>query len=184
MGFPRRLRMSRFPRLRNTFPVVDDVGIIAFACAFPEVGREAVVAFEVAGVRTALTHGCGGGDCVCGIVTLLLLGVGVDLSLEVLSDSRNTINPRGFPDQNVLLDEEVDRGNTDTSVEVAKDVSPNLEVQIEADTNVSGRAFYEMLVEGRAKHRRQAEKGRKDGAETHFIVVGLLMIERMCVCWP
>jgi len=176
MRFPRRLGVPRLPRFRNTFPVVDDIGSLAFASAFSEIGGVPVVAFEVAGIGAAVAFGCWGGDCVWWVVALFLLGVGVDLSLEVLSNSSNTIYPRGLPDQQVLLDEEVDCRKTDTCVEVAEDVSPNLEVQIEADTNVSGRTFNEMLMEGRAQNGRQAEKRRKN-TETHFLVVGLLVLK-------
>lgn len=152
MGFTRRLRVAWFTGFGNTFTVVDDFGVVAFASAFSGVGGEAVVAFEVAWVRSAVTFGCWGGDCVRWVVAFLLMRVGVNLSNEVLFDSCETVDPRGLPDEEVLLDEEVNRGNTDTSVNVAEDVSPDFEIQVETDTNISSRTFYEMLVEGRAQH--------------------------------
>ena len=71
--------MARFTRFRNTFPVIDDIGAIAFANAFGGVRNETVCAFEVARIGVALTEWSGGGDTVWWVVAFLLLGVGVDL---------------------------------------------------------------------------------------------------------
>jgi len=144
--------LSRFTRLRNTFAVIDDVGVLAFAGASLFVGGVAVVTAETAWVGVTLAGGSGGGYGVYGVGTFDFLLVGVDLSSKPLLDSRSTKVPDGLSDLNVRLDEDVESRDTDAGVNVTEDNMANLEVQIEADANVSSGFFDEMLVQRRAQH--------------------------------
>lgn len=118
-------------------------------------GYEAVVASELAWIGVRCTFWCRGGFAVRGVGAFLFVVVAVDSSQKLLLDQKVTGGAEGLNGclhLGVLLDEETDGGQADTSVEMTEIVEDTLEVQVEVqvegDAKVCGSPLGDVLVEG------------------------------------
>jgi len=115
-------------RTGDTFPVVDNVGRMAFASATEFVGDETIITLELTGVGFGLTFWCGEGDGVGWVVTFYFGFVDVDLVSDERLDSSSTVSLCSALCSGVLPNEDVDGGKTDTSVDAAELMTVDIEV--------------------------------------------------------
>lgn len=156
-------------RFRNALPVVDDVGRGAVACASFEIRDESVCAGKRAWIGVGRAFVGRRGFAVGWVCTSLFVAVGVDLGLELLLYDLETEFLHGLLRDCILTDEDIERGETDTSIDASEDVVEDAEVDVEADANVRRRAFDGGLVKGGAKDGGDEEEERDDrGVESHF----------------
>jgi len=152
----RRLGVSWPSGFGNTPAVVDDVGPRAVASALVNVGGEAIIASEAAGIGARRALGGRGGFAVRRVGTFLLVLVGVDLCYKVFLQLTDTELLRSGLQLKILGDEDVESRETDASFDVNGNVVTEIKFQFDRCANIGGMPFDDVLV----------KVGREDSGDT------------------